>query len=78
MILHTKTSNEIEIYVVGGKAGDETWGGGGAVNDNLYFRLHPLLFWHVKALFERIMKIGFFLSWFIKLCTPSMLVTIVK
>ena len=46
MILHTKTSNEIEIYVFGGKAGDETWGGGGGggVKENLHFRLHPLVF----------------------------------
>ena len=53
-------------------------GGGQGVKDNLHFVLHPLLFWHVKALLERIMRFGIFLSWFIKLCTRNMLVTIVK
>ena len=53
------------MYVVGGRAGDEKlWGGGEGggqgVKENLHFVLHPLLFWHVKALFERIMRFGIF------------------
>ena len=35
-------------------------GGGQGVKENLHFVLHPLLFWHVKALFERIMRFGIF------------------